>query len=36
MTRPRVAGDGVSRLERFGIPAAIGAGLGMLLFAAAD
>ena len=31
-----VAGDAVSRLERFGIPAGIGAALGLLLFAAAD
>ena len=31
-----VVGDSVSRLERYGIPAGIGAGLGALLFLAAD
>ena len=31
-----VAGDAVSKLERFGIPAGLGAALGLLLFAAAD
>lgn len=31
-----IAGDAVSRLERFGIPAGIGGLLALLLFAAAD
>jgi YjbE family integral membrane protein len=31
-----IAGDAVSKLERFGIPAGIAAALGLLLFAAAD
>jgi hypothetical protein len=31
-----IAGDAVSRLERYGIPAGIGAILGLMLFAAAD
>jgi YjbE family integral membrane protein len=31
-----VVGDSVSRLERYGIPVGIGAGLGALLFLAAD
>jgi hypothetical protein len=31
-----VVGDSVSRLERYGIPAGIGAGIGALLFLAAD
>ena len=31
-----IAGDAVSKLERYGIPAGIGGTLGLLLFAAAD
>jgi len=31
-----IAGDGVSRLERYGIPAGIGAALTFLLVAAVD
>ena len=31
-----IAGDAVSKLERYGIPAGIGAALGFLLLAAAD
>jgi hypothetical protein len=31
-----VVGDSVSKLERYGIPAGIGAGIGALLFLAAD
>ena len=31
-----IAGDAVSRLERFGLPAGIGAALGLVFFAAAD
>ena len=31
-----IAGDAVSRVERYGIPAAIGTALAMLVFAAAD
>ena len=31
-----IAGDAVSKLERFGIPAAISAALGLLLYAATD
>ncbi|MEO8132476.1 MAG: universal stress protein [Betaproteobacteria bacterium] len=31
-----IAGDAVSRLERFGIPAGVGAAIGFLVFAAAD
>ena len=31
-----IAGDAVSRAERYGIPAAIGTALAMLVFAAAD
>lgn len=31
-----IAGDAVSKAERYGIPAAIGAALALLLFAAAD
>jgi hypothetical protein len=31
-----VVGDSVSKLERYGIPAGIGAGIGALLLLAAD
>jgi nucleotide-binding universal stress UspA family protein len=31
-----IAGDAVSRIERWGIPAGVGALLGVMLFAAAD
>ena len=31
-----IAGDAVSKLERYGIPAGIGGALGMLLLAAVD
>jgi hypothetical protein len=31
-----IAGDSVSRLERYGIPAGIGTALALLFFAAAD
>ena len=31
-----IAGDAVSKLERYGIPAGIGGTLGLLLLAAAD